>query len=131
MVERMGLQFVQASDAYYEFSAPFDACKNQLGVAFGGAGAAAMAVSSWVCLTAWVLEQTGRQPQPLLGEADQRFLRPCRSDLSVWVQRPAREEQEVWLARLQANERLRVHYTAQVLDDQGRVCAESRQRFSL
>ena len=127
MVEAMGLLHVQSDPVMLQ--APFDRCRNQLGVAFGGAIATGLTLCGWVAVVESLESVFNQECNPFVATASQRFLAPCTSSVLSFTA-PIIHSETHWAGAREAGQRIRVSVTTQLIDEQGRLCADNQLEFA-
>ena len=123
LVVAMDLTWLESSEYHHRFHAPFDRCKNQLGVGFGGAIATGLTLAGWFSFTKACEQTTGKSCNPVVAKSSQKFIAPFR-DADLIFQAP------VIQVDLQPG-RIRQHVVTQLIDQAGQLCAEAELDFVL
>ena len=123
MVEFIGLEFVDSSDAVHRFGAPYSSCKNQLDVAFGGAIATGLTLAGWFSLTQAAESITGSEFNPMVARAEFIFSAPHPGPELTFLSPVT--HLSAWQGRL------RHSMTTHLSDPQGHICAQAYLTFVL
>ena len=119
----MDLTWLDSSEHHHRFHAPFERCKNQLGVGFGGAIATGLTLAGWFAFTQACEQAKGKPCNPVVAKSSQRFKAPFR-DADLIFQAPV----------IQVNLTpgpIRQHVVTQLIDQAGTLCAEAELDFVL
>lgn len=119
----MDLTWLDSSESLHRFHAPFDRCKNQLGVGFGGAIATGLTLTGWFAFTQACEQAIGKPCNPVVTKSSQIFKAPFR-DPDLIFQAP------VIQIDFQPG-RIRQHLVTQLVDQAGILCAEAELDFVL
>ncbi len=119
----MDLTWLESSKHHHSFHAPFERCKNQLDVGFGGAIATGLTLAGWFAFTQACEQATGKPCNPVVAQSSQRFKAPFR-DANLIFQAP------VIQVDLKPG-RIHQHVVTQLIDQAGTLCAEAELDFVL
>lgn len=123
LVVAMELTWLDSSDHTHRFHAPFDRCRNQLGVGFGGAIATGLTLAGWFAFTQACEQAIGKPCNPVVAKSSQKFIAPFRDADLIFLA-------PVIHVDLQPG-RIRQHVVTQLLDQAGILCAEAELDFVL
>lgn len=123
LLDFMQFAYVDSDADGHRFQAPYDRNKNQLDVAFGGAIATGLTMSGWCAFTDACEELLGRDCNPVVAKAEQRFMRPLTG---TWLHFYAPR-----VVGLVKQDRIRFSIQTQALNAEGLCCAESDLTFVL
>ena len=123
MVEFMDLNYLDSTEDSHRFCAPFEPCRNQLNLGFGGAIATGLTLAGWFSFTQAAEALRNEVCNPVVAKAELQFLRPfVEPELLFVAPRTALTE---------TSGRLRATLTTHLMDSEHNRCAEATLNFVL